>query len=106
MARLSLRFCTTTVQTLKAMRETASSSATTWRMMLTNGPFAWYCRMVMMVEAGAVAQPIAPSSSEKGTGRRKIKIIVRVTAAAATSDSARVMAMTLAPLFLRAESLK
>ena len=60
----------------------------------------------MMVEAGAVAQPIAPSSSEKGTGRRKIKIIVRVTAAAATSDSARVMAMTLAPLFLRAESLK
>lgn len=60
----------------------------------------------MMAEAGAVAKPIAPSSSEKGTGRRKTKIIESVTAAAAASDSARIMTITLAPLFLSAESLK
>ena len=38
--------------TLKAIRDTASSRATTCRMVSTKGPLALYCRMVIMVEAG------------------------------------------------------
>ena len=52
---------------------------------------AWYWRMVIMVDAGAVAEPMAPSSSAKGTGSRNTKIMVSATAAAAKSASASVI---------------
>ena len=51
----------------------------------------------MMVEAGAVAQPMAPNSSANGTDRRNTKIIVSVTATAAHSASASVTASTFPP---------
>ena len=55
--------------TLKASRATASSMATTCTSVLTNGPLARYCRMVIRLEAGAVAEPMAPSSSENARDR-------------------------------------
>ena len=54
----------TVAQTLNASSATASSSATTCRMVSTKWPLALYWRMVISVEAGAVAAPTAPSSSE------------------------------------------
>ena len=61
--------------------------------------------MVMMVEAGAVAQPMAPSSSEKGRDSPNSSMTM-VISTPAVRDSNRVRITTLIPLFFRAESLK
>ena len=92
--------------TLKASSDTASSSATTCSTVSTNSPLALYWRMVISVEAGAVAEAIAPSSSEKGTSRWNMKIMASVTATAATSASMTVRMMIFEPLLLIVSHLK
>lgn len=60
----------------------------------------------MMVEAGAVAEPIAPSSRENGTDRRKTKIMVKVTSIPAARDSHPVRIRIFQPLFFSCAHLK
>ena len=60
----------------------------------------------MIVEAGAVAEPMAPRSREKGMGSRKTNAITRKTSRAAINDSKTVRISTLRPFFRRRPSLK
>ena len=96
----------TVAQTLKASSATASSSATTCKMVSTKCPLALYWRMVISVEAGAVAAPTAPSSSANERGRWKTSSITAEMAAAAVSDSSAVTISTRAPLFFSVSHLK
>ena len=96
----------TVAQALNASSATASSSATTCKMVSTKWLLALYWRMVISVEAGAVAAPTAPSSSENDRERWKTNSITAAMAAAAPSDSSAVMTSTRAPLFFSVSHLK
>ena len=56
---------------LYSISPTTSSSATTCKSVLTKSPFAPVCRIVIMVEAGAVAEASAPKTTEKAKLRRR-----------------------------------
>ena len=58
---------------LYATRPTTSSMATTCKSVSTKSPRACVCRMVIIVEAGAVADASAESTIEKAISRRRIK---------------------------------
>lgn len=62
--------------------------------------------MVMMVDAGAVAEEMAPSRRQKGRGRRNTSSMAAVTAPKAARASSSVMTMTLAPVSFSFSSLK
>ena len=62
--------------------------------------------MVIRVEAGAVAEPMAPSSREKDKDKWKNTIMDTVIRAAATRASNMVMTITFFPFFFNLESLK
>ena len=74
-------------------------------MVSINGPFALYWRMVMMVDAGAVAQPMAPRSRLKDRDRPNSSMAV-VMNTPAVRDSNRVSMTMFFPLAFRDESLK
>ena len=59
----------TEIATLYRIRPTTSSSATTCRSVSTKSPCAPVCRIVIMVEAGAVAEASAESTMEKLNSR-------------------------------------
>ena len=73
--------------------------------MSTNGPLALYCRIVIMVEAGAVAQPMAPKSRLKDRDNPIISITI-VMKIPAVRDSNRVRITIFFPLAFRDDSLK
>ena len=62
--------------------------------------------MVIMVEAGAVAEASAASTTEKASSSRKTKKVRTNTKADAANASSRVIQTTFMPLFFRTESLK
>lgn len=59
-----------------------------------------------MVDAGAVADPIAPRRRHSVMGRRKIKYIPAVTSTAAISASKTVITIILKPLFFKRAQLE
>ena len=96
----------TAAQTLKASSATASSRATICKSTSTNSPLALYWRMVIMVEAGAVADPMAPSSREKGMDSRNTKAMTRKMSTAAVRASNTVRISTFRPFCRSRESRK
>ena len=74
-----------------AISATASSSATTESSVSVTGPLALYCLMTMMVAAGAVADAIAPSTSEKG---RSWPLMTSPSTTISTAPRPSVMAIT------------
>ena len=98
--------CAIAAHTLKASSDTASSSATTCSSVVTKWPFALYWRIVISVEAGAVADAIAPSSSEKDSGRWNAPRMTSTTSAPATSDSIAVSTKMRTPLRRSDDHLK
>ena len=94
------------IATEYSTRPTTSSRATTCRRVSTKSPLAPVWRMVIIVEAGAVAVASAPSTTEKGKDRPSTRKQARKTRIAAPTDSSTVMVITLAPFFFRAERRK
>ena len=83
-----------------------SSSATTCNRVSTKSPFAPVWRMVMTVEAGAVAEASAANTTEKARSSRRTKKVTIKTTTDARSASQTVMTMTFAPLFFSVEKRK
>ena len=61
------------IATLYATSPTTSSNAMTCSRTSTNSPFAPVCRMVIMVDAGAVAAASAPSTAENPKSSLRMK---------------------------------
>lgn len=61
------------IATLYATSPTTSSNAMTCNRTSTNSPFAPVCRMVIMVDAGAVAAASAPSTAENPKSSPRMK---------------------------------
>lgn len=91
---------------LKARRHTASSNATIWSKRRTNSPRAWYCLIVIIVLAGAVAVATAPRRREKSQEVRNIQYVNRVTKIPAMNDSASVIRKISLPVLRSSYSLK
>ena len=96
----------TDIAALYATSPTTSSSATTWSRVSTKSPFAWVWRIVMTVEAGAVAEASAPSTSEKLISSPRIKNDTMKTMTDARHASSTVITTTFAPFFLSVEKRK
>ena len=102
-----LRLLTATEMAMEyATRLTTSSSATTCSRVFTKSPFAPVWRMVIMVEAGAVALASAASTMENASDSPSTRYVSTNTSRLAISASVRVMNITLAPFCLSAEKRK
>ena len=87
-------------------KHTISSKATTCSKVLTKSPFAPVCFIVIIVDAGAVADASALNTKENGKDKPKIKNVRINTNIEATSDSNMVMIIVLLPLFFNTSNLK
>lgn len=72
----------------------------------TKSPFAFVCRIVISVDAGAVADASADSTSENAAPRRSTKNVKINTSTDAVKDSSTVMITSCFPLPLNDEILK
>ncbi len=84
----------------KAIRATASSSATTLSSVSVTGPFALYCLTTIIVAAGAVADAIAPRSIAISI-LNPVSISTRTTTAVAASPSMTAIIIGIVPTFFR-----
>ena len=96
----------TAMATENATSPTTSSSATTCKSVSTKSPCAPVCRMVIIVEAGAVAAASDASTIENARLIFNAKYMTKNTRIEASNASKTVMTMFLPPFFLRVESLK
>ena len=85
---------------------TTSSSATTCSSVSTKSPLAPVCRMVIIVEAGAVAEASAESTMENASSSRSTRNVRIKIKTEARTASKIVIQTTFIPLFFRTESLK
>ena len=83
-----------------AIKATASSIATTGSKVSVTGPFALYCFTTIMVAAGAVAEAIAPRTSENFISH-PAKIRARSTNKTAPKPSQNAIITGDLPIFLR-----
>lgn len=82
------------------------SRAMTCRSVSTKSPFAPVCRIVIMVEAGAVAAAREARTIENAKLSLSTRKLRTKISADAKNASARVMTKTFIPFFFNAESLK
>ena len=75
-------------------------------MVSTKGPFALYWRIVIIVEALAVAEPIAPNKRQNDQGRPNKNRIPRITATIAVKASKIVKITDLIPFDFNRDNLK
>ena len=92
--------------TLYSTRPTASSSATTCSSVFTKSPRAPVCLIVIIVEAGAVADASAASTMENARFIPRIKYVTTNTAREAMNASKIVSTTIFIPFFLRVEKRK
>ena len=81
---LELITLATAIESPYAINATASSSATTGSRVFVTGPFVLYCFTIIIVDAAAVADAIAPSASAKLTLYPSRSRIVSTTSTAPT----------------------
>ena len=96
----------TEMATLYSSRPTTSSSATTCTRVFTKSPCAPVCRMVIMVEAGAVAAASAASTMEIAPSSPRTHFIRRYTSTEAMQASSTVMTITFRPFFFSTDTRK
>ena len=96
----------TDIAILYAKSATISSRATTCRSVSTKSPFAPVCRMVMTVDAGAVAEASAASTREKEKLSLNIEYDTRKTSTEARQASNNVITITLIPFFFSVSKRK